>query len=53
MIRFGKLISFGGVVLSSNQGTIICKNTLDLRLQLSFEALMPEIRKIINEPTDQ
>jgi len=30
----------GGVLLSSNQGKIICSNTLDDRLQMSFEQLL-------------
>eukprot|EP01112_Ceratiomyxa_fruticulosa_P020754 TRINITY_DN715_c0_g1_i1.p1 TRINITY_DN715_c0_g1~~TRINITY_DN715_c0_g1_i1.p1 ORF type:complete len:233 (-),score=54.31 TRINITY_DN715_c0_g1_i1:244-942(-) len=34
----------GGVILSSLEGKIICKNTLDARLELAFEQRLPEIR---------
>jgi len=37
----------GGVLLSSNQGKIICSNTLDDRLQMSFEQQLPQIREIL------
>jgi len=37
----------GGVVLSSRNGTIICKNTLDSRLDLCFDNLIPQIRGLM------
>ncbi|KAJ5079678.1 atpase h -transporting v1 subunit e1a-related [Anaeramoeba ignava] len=37
----------GGVVLSSPNGKIVCSNTLDNRLLLAFEALLPEIRNLL------
>jgi len=37
----------GGVVLSARNGTIICKNTLDSRLDLCFESLKPQIRGLL------
>jgi len=37
----------GGVVLSARNGTIICKNTLDSRLELSFEKLKPAVRGLL------
>jgi len=37
----------GGVVLSTQDGKIICSNTLDARLQMSFEQNLPELRRIL------
>jgi len=37
----------GGVVLSARNGAIICKNTLDSRLDLCFDNLIPQIRGIL------
>jgi len=37
----------GGVVLSARNGTIVCKNTLDSRLDLCFEKLKPQIRGVL------
>jgi len=37
----------GGVVLSARNGTIVCKNTLDSRLDLCFDNLIPQIRGIL------
>jgi len=34
----------GGVVVGTKGGRIICNNTLDVRLQLAFEAAVPAIR---------
>lgn len=34
----------GGVVLASHQGRIVCDNTLDRRLELAYEGLLPQIR---------
>jgi len=36
--------SSGGVILTSHEGKIICKNTLDARLGLAFEQRLPEVR---------
>ncbi|KAG2626782.1 V-type proton ATPase subunit E-like [Panicum virgatum] len=35
----------GGVVLASQDGKIVCENTLDARLGVSFRQKLPEIRK--------
>ena len=40
-------ICFGGVVLKDKTERIICKNTLDLRTEIAFQQLLPEIRKIM------
>jgi V-type H+-transporting ATPase subunit E len=40
-------ICSGGVILSSNEGRIICSNTLDARLQMAFEQNLPAIRTIL------
>jgi V-type H+-transporting ATPase subunit E len=37
----------GGVVLVSGKGRIVIDNTLDRRLELSFEELKPIIRKLV------
>jgi len=37
-------ICSGGVVLSTNDGKIICSNTLDARLSMAFEQNLPAIR---------
>jgi len=37
-------ICSGGVVLSASNGKIICSNTLDARLSMSFEAQLPLVR---------
>jgi len=37
----------GGIVLSARNGTIVCKNTLDSRLDLCFENLIPQIRGML------
>jgi V-type H+-transporting ATPase subunit E len=37
-------ICSGGVILSSNEGRIICSNTLDARLSMAFEQNLPAIR---------
>eukprot|EP00026_Physarum_polycephalum_P014936 Phypoly_transcript_15505.p1 GENE.Phypoly_transcript_15505~~Phypoly_transcript_15505.p1 ORF type:complete len:233 (+),score=62.97 Phypoly_transcript_15505:80-778(+) len=34
----------GGVILSAQEGKIICRNTLDARLGLAFEQRLPDIR---------
>ncbi|XP_010922792.1 V-type proton ATPase subunit E [Elaeis guineensis] len=35
----------GGVVLASQDGKIVCENTLDARLEVAFRQKLPEIRK--------
>ncbi|KAJ4794566.1 V-type proton ATPase subunit E [Rhynchospora pubera] len=35
----------GGVVLASNDGKIVCENTLDARLDVVFRKKLPEIRR--------
>jgi len=37
----------GGIILSSNEGRIICSNTLDARLSMAFEQNLPAIRTIL------
>mmetsp|Transcript_17617 Transcript_17617/g.30340 ORF Transcript_17617/g.30340 Transcript_17617/m.30340 type:complete len:239 (+) Transcript_17617:123-839(+) len=37
----------GGVIISSANGRTKCNNTLDARLDIVFEAKLPEIRKIL------
>jgi len=37
----------GGIILSARNGTIVCKNTLDSRLDLCFDNLIPQIRGIL------
>jgi len=37
----------GGVILSTNDGRIICSNTLDARLSMAFEQNLPAIRTIL------
>ena len=34
----------GGILLTARQGQIVCRNTLDHRLDLAFESLKPSIR---------
>jgi len=40
-------ICSGGVILSSNEGRIICSNTLDARLSMAFEQNLPAIRTLL------
>lgn len=35
------------MVLSAQEGRILCSNTLDQRLHLAYEQLLPEIRKTL------
>jgi len=37
----------GGIILSARNGTILCRNTLDSRLDLAFQQLMPTVRAIL------
>lgn len=36
---------FGGVVMTNADGLIVCKNTLDARLELAYQHLLPNIRR--------
>lgn len=36
--------SSGGVVLTSADGRIVCRNTLDHRVHIAYEANLPDIR---------
>ncbi len=38
-------ICFGGVILTNEDGLIVCKNTLDTRLQLAYQQMLPDIRR--------
>jgi hypothetical protein len=38
------VISAGGVVLSARNGQIVCRNTLDSRLDIAFSQLKPQVR---------
>ena len=35
---------FGGVILTNEDGLIVCKNTLDSRVELAFQHMLPIIR---------
>jgi len=37
----------GGILLSAKEGRILCNNTLEQRLKLAYEGLLPEIRIIL------
>jgi len=37
----------GGILLSAHEESIVCDNTLDQRLGLAFDSLIPEIRRTI------
>ncbi len=37
----------GGVILMSSNRKIVCKNTIDARLQLVYDQILPEIRAIL------
>lgn len=37
----------GGVTLSSEDGRIVCANTLGSKLRLVYDQLLPEIRKLL------
>jgi vacuolar-type H+-ATPase subunit E/Vma4 len=36
---------FGGVMLTSEDGLIVCKNTLDNRIDLAYQQMLPIIRQ--------
>lgn len=38
---------FGGVILTTSDGLIICKNTLDARIDLAFNITLPNIRSLL------
>jgi V-type H+-transporting ATPase subunit E len=38
------LCSSGGLVLTSADGRIVCRNTLDHRVHIAYEANLPDIR---------
>jgi len=40
----------GGIVLAAKEGKILCNNTLEQRLSLASEGLLPEIRAILFPP---
>jgi V-type H+-transporting ATPase subunit E len=40
---------FGGVIMTNEDGLIVCKNTLDARLELVYQMLLPNIRKSLYE----
>jgi len=42
-----RLSCLGGVVLTAREGKIVCRNTLDSRLDLCFDALIPQIRGLL------
>jgi len=42
----------GGVVLASQDGKIVCENTLDARLDVAFRQKLPEIRKRLYNKMD-
>jgi len=37
----------GGVLLSARKGKIVCRNTLDHRLELGFQTLRPLVRRML------
>ena len=40
-------ICFGGVIMTNEDGLIVCKNTLDARLELAYQQMLPTIRKAL------
>jgi len=40
-------IRLGGVILSAQQSTILCHNTIDARLDLAFQDSLPDVRRIL------
>lgn len=38
-------VCFGGVILTNEDGLIVCKNTLDARLELAYQQMLPTIRR--------
>ena len=37
--------SFGGFLMTDGSGLIICKNTLDVRMDLCYQESLPDIRR--------
>lgn len=37
----------GGVTLTADEGRIVCDNTMEARLRLTYEELLPSIRAIL------
>lgn len=37
----------GGIVLTAQQGTILCLNTIDARLDLAFQDSLPDLRRVL------
>jgi vacuolar-type H+-ATPase subunit E/Vma4 len=37
-------ICFGGVIMTNEDGLIVCKNTMDARLELAYQSMLPIIR---------
>jgi vacuolar-type H+-ATPase subunit E/Vma4 len=37
----------GGIMLHARKGRIVCKNTLDERLQLVYQEAIPDIRRML------
>ena len=40
-------ICFGGVIMTNEDGLIVCKNTMDARLELAYQSMLPTIRKTL------
>ena len=43
----------GGVFLRSSEGVIVCDNSIDSRVRLIFEQLLPQIRAMLFPPRRQ
>merc|ERR1711991_215818 len=46
-VKEGADFCSGGVVLASHNGRIVCDNTLDRRLELAYEGLLPQVRGLM------
>lgn len=42
-------ICFGGVIMTNEDGLIVCKNTIDARLELAYQSMLPVIRSSLYE----
>lgn len=40
-------VCFGGVIMTNEDGLIVCKNTLDARLELAHQQMLPTIRRAL------
>ena len=48
VLKFFKIIkSFGGLILTTEDGKIVCKNTLDIRCELAYQQNLPMLRKLM------